>query len=185
MHYIYTDELVCIWDRRVCAGFSSQSSSSPIKITPTLGTQIKTELQTLAKILVLPAMLKAMDSIVKRPVAETLQRDLNSMWHFNNSGITLPSSSMLTPDIVLLLDGGREIFASSAILRARSVYFEDFLSEEAWTKERITDSKLNVDLRHMSMGVMVFVMKWLCCGQTEGLFGSLGEHLYTTMASDV
>ncbi|KAJ3862317.1 hypothetical protein EV359DRAFT_45418 [Lentinula novae-zelandiae] len=177
LHYIYTDELICIWDRRVSTGIPSLSSLEALEVTPTLATQVKSELQSLARTLVLPEMLKAMESVVKRPVTETLRTDLATVWNLNNSSSpspTLHTSSALAPDIVIQLAEGRELFAHSTILRTRSVYFDDFLSGEDWTKKRRGHGGvLKVDLRHVKSNVMEYVMKWLCCGQTEGLFGSL------------
>ncbi|KAJ3814922.1 hypothetical protein F5876DRAFT_31863 [Lentinula aff. lateritia] len=177
LHYIYTDELICIWDRRVSTGIPSLSSLEALEVTPTLATQVKSELQNLAKTLVLPEMLKAMESVVKRPVTETLRTDLATVWNLDNSSSPLPTlhtSSALAPDIFIQLAEGHELFAHSTILRTRSVYFDDFLSGEDWTKKRRGHGGvLKVDLRHVKSNVMEYVMKWLCCGQTEGLFGSL------------
>ncbi|KAJ3888511.1 hypothetical protein GG344DRAFT_53490 [Lentinula edodes] len=174
LHYIYTDELICIWDRRVSTGIPSLLS---LEVTPMLATQVKSELQDLARTLVLPELLKAMESVVKRPVTETLRTDLATVWNLDNSSSPLPTlhtSSALAPDIVIQLAEGCELFAHSTILRTRSVYFEDFLSEEDWTKKRRGyGGVLKVDLRHVKSNVMEYVMIWLCCGQTEGLFGSL------------
>ncbi|KAJ4497730.1 hypothetical protein C8R41DRAFT_917118 [Lentinula lateritia] len=177
LHYIYTDELICIWDRRVSTGIPSLSSLEALEVTPTLATQVKSELQNLARTLVLPEMLKAMESVVKRPVTETLRTDLATVWNLNNSSSpspTLHTSSALAPDIIIQLAEGRELFAHSTILRTRSVYFDDFLSGEDWSKKRRGHGGvLKVDLRHLKSNAMEYVMKWLCCGQTEGLFGSL------------
>ncbi|KAJ4479374.1 hypothetical protein J3R30DRAFT_3702623 [Lentinula aciculospora] len=177
MHYVYTDGLICIWDRRVSTGVPSTSSMEALRVTPALAMQIKSELQALAEMLVLPEMQKAMESVVKRPVTETLQANLAAAWTLYNS--SSPSSSFLPssgldPNIVLQLAEGREYLAHSTILRARSVYFEDFLSEDDWTRNRKANGELlRIDLRHMKSDVMEYVMKWLCCGQTKGLFGSL------------
>ncbi|KAE9388066.1 hypothetical protein BT96DRAFT_797729, partial [Gymnopus androsaceus JB14] len=114
-----------------------------------------------------------MESVTKRPVKETLRKDLTVVWNSNNLAST---HSSFTPDVVLRLAEGRQVHAHSTILRAWSVYFDDFLSEEEWTKLRRSHKKvLKVNLQHMQFGVMEYVMKWLCCSQTEGLFGSLGE----------
>ncbi|KIK67885.1 hypothetical protein GYMLUDRAFT_36681 [Collybiopsis luxurians FD-317 M1] len=176
MHYIYTDELIGIWDRRVSSRSSSSASSAALQVTPTLGLQIKSELQTLANTLALPQMLKALESVVKRPIVETLRRDLSTLWNFDNldPSPVASRSSTFVPDVVLQLAEGHEIFTYSTILRARSAYFEDFLGEDAWTRERRGDGRLlKVDLQHLKPRVMAYVLQWLCCGQSEGLFGSL------------
>ncbi|KAJ3722464.1 hypothetical protein C8R42DRAFT_641833 [Lentinula raphanica] len=178
MHYIYTDELVCIWDRRVCTAVPSTSFSNDPKVTPVLAAQIKSELRALANILVLPEMQKAIESVAKRPVNETMRASLTAFWNSHNSGMSPPTahaSSSLAPDVVLLLAEGHEVFAHSSILRSRSAYFEDFLGNEEWTRKRKgpNGKVVEINLQHMKLGVMEYVMKWLCCGQTKGLFGSL------------
>ncbi|KAE9393746.1 hypothetical protein BT96DRAFT_999186 [Gymnopus androsaceus JB14] len=154
MHYLYTDQLICIGDRRVSTGAASQtsSSSSSVTVMPALGAQIKSELQILAKTLVLPEVFKAMESVTKRPVKETLCKDLTAVWNSNNLAST---HSSFTPDVALQLAEGRKVRAYSTILRAWSVYFDDFLSEEEWTKLRRGHEKvLKVNLQHMRFGVM-------------------------------
>ncbi|KAJ3760008.1 hypothetical protein EV360DRAFT_40745 [Lentinula raphanica] len=178
MHYIYTDELVCIWDRRVCTAVPSTSFSNDPKVTPVLTAQIKSELRALANILVLPEMQKAIESVAKRPVNETMRASLTAFWNSHNTGVSPPTvhaSSSLAPDVVLLLAEGHEVFAHSSILRSRCAYFEDFLGNEEWTRKRKgpNGKVVEINLQHMKLGVVEYVMKWLCCGQTKGLFGSL------------
>ncbi|KAJ3980465.1 hypothetical protein F5890DRAFT_1541415 [Lentinula detonsa] len=177
VHYIYTDVLICIWDRRVSTGVPPIPSLEAPKVTPALGMQVRSELQTLAKVFVLPEMQKAMESVVKRPVVGTLRTNLVATWNLTNASSPSPSlqaSSLLAPDVVLRLAEGHEFYAHSTILRARSAYFEDFLGEEEWTRKRKGNGGLlAINMQHLKSGVMDYVMRWLCCGQTEGLFGSL------------
>ncbi|KAF5390605.1 hypothetical protein D9757_002585 [Collybiopsis confluens] len=182
MHYIYTDELLCIWDRRISSNPTSFASFSEMKVTPALGLQIKSELQSLARTLSLPQILKVSESVVKRPVPETLRGDLNAIWTLSNSR---SSSAFLAPDVVLQLAEGQEVFCYSVILRARSAYFEDFLGDADWTMKRKGDEKmLKVDLRHLNPRIMAYVLDWLCCGKSEGLFGSLSAYICLLIPSD-
>ncbi|KAL0072316.1 hypothetical protein AAF712_000078 [Marasmius tenuissimus] len=186
LEYLYTDNLVSTWDRRV----SSVGLGSPRKrvgdkdeenmvaiehelnLSPAAGSQIKLELQALGRLLELPEMLQAMESVVKRPVVPTLKRDLASIHREAQDGRT---NEITRPDIVLALSESNEVFLHSTILRARSEFFDAFLGEELWTRNRWGIEKcLRVDLKHVRWGVMEYVLKWLCCGETENLFGSLG-----------
>ncbi|KAK1230240.1 hypothetical protein PQX77_006668 [Marasmius sp. AFHP31] len=186
LEYLYTDNLVSTWDRRVSSvglGLSSRRVGDKdekymiaivheLNLSPTVGSQIKLELQALGRLLELPEMLQAMESVVKRQVVPTLKRDLASVYREAQDGKT---NEITRPDVVLALSESKEVFLHSTILRARSEFFDAFLGEDLWTRNRWGgDRRLSVDLKHVRWGVMEYVLKWLCCGETENLFGTLG-----------
>ncbi|KAK7014794.1 hypothetical protein VNI00_019254 [Paramarasmius palmivorus] len=183
LEYFYTDELVCVWDRRVSfAGLASNTHQQEAKslhaavqelnLIPSLGIQIKSELQVLGRLLDLPEMLRGMESVIKRPITPTLKRDMSAVYHAAQS----PSLSypVLNADIILLLAEGKQVSVHSTVLRARSELFEAFLGAEIWTTNRWNaDGQLLVDMKHMRWGVVEYVLRWLCCGESVDLFGPL------------
>ncbi|EEB98602.1 hypothetical protein MPER_01862, partial [Moniliophthora perniciosa FA553] len=115
-------------------------------------------------------MLRGMESVVKRPLKPTLKKDMANAYQAAQD--SYPAA--VEPDVVLLLAEGKEVKMHSVVLRARSELFEAFLGEEMWTKNRWdADSQLRVDMKHMRWGVVEYVLRWMCCGENESLFGSL------------
>ncbi|ESK92025.1 btb domain and ankyrin repeat protein [Moniliophthora roreri MCA 2997] len=185
LEYLYTDELVCVWDRRISfAGFTPnipkgtkaeetkalRTIVQELNLAPALENQIKSELQILGRMLDLPEMLRGMESVVKRPLTPTLKKDMANAYQTAQN----PCPAAVKPDVVLLLAESKEVQIHSTVLRARSELFEAFLGEEMWTKNRWNaDSQLRVDLKHMRWGVVEYVLRWMCCGEDEDLFGSL------------
>ncbi|THU96002.1 hypothetical protein K435DRAFT_778780 [Dendrothele bispora CBS 962.96] len=187
LEYLYTDELVAVWDRRVAKVLDNchGTTMKGLKLSSMLAPQIKSELQTLGRLLDLQEMLRGMESTVKKPIASTLRKDLDLLFwsEKHNKELTtelphtrLDSPVAIKPDVVLMLSEGKQIYTYSAVLRARSVYFDDFLGDKEWTKHRRDgngDGLLKVDLKHVRWSVMEFVVTWMCCGLEEGVFGSL------------
>ncbi|KAG7098474.1 hypothetical protein E1B28_000418 [Marasmius oreades] len=179
LEYLYTDNLICTWDPRISsAGFviTQKGGKVPsgilteLNVNPSLGLQIKAELQVLSQLLELPEMSRAMESVVKRWVVPTLKRDLARVYREAQNG---PIQDITKPDVAFLL-ADKEVFLHSTVLRARSELFDTFLGESMWTKDRWgTDRCLKVDLKHVRCAVMDYVLSWMCCGETENLFGSL------------
>ncbi|KAF9264186.1 hypothetical protein L218DRAFT_926482 [Marasmius fiardii PR-910] len=181
LEYLYTDNLISAWDPRISpVGFTAaqKGDKTPgilpeLNVNPALGLQIKAELQVLGRLLDLPEMSRAMESVVKRPVVPTLKRDMANIYHEAQNGL-LVNAGTIKPDVVFLLADHKEVFLHSTLLRARSEFFDAFLGESLWTKDRWgTDRCLKVDLRHVRWVVMEFVLRWMCCGETENLFGPL------------
>ncbi|KAL0581915.1 hypothetical protein V5O48_000145 [Marasmius crinis-equi] len=188
LEYLYTDNLVCTWDRRISStGFDLTGRKSrdslddekvlvgireALNLNIALGMQVKAELQVLGRLLDLSEMLRAMESVVKRLVVPTLKRDLT---HVYREAQNASVNQVVRPDLVFLLAENKEVHLHSIILRARSEYFEAFLGEDLWTKDRWGEDRcLRVDLKHVRWAVVEYVLKWMCCGEVENLFGSLG-----------
>ncbi|KAF8594148.1 hypothetical protein BDV93DRAFT_565726 [Ceratobasidium sp. AG-I] len=141
LNYLYSDTICAIWDRRVSIPLSA--SLSLIHAKPM---SIRNDLQRLARVLDLPALQHAVETIGKRPLSP--------------------------PDICLAL-ADRNVFCHSVILRARSPFFSSFFDEPEWTRLR-WDGVMRVELGHLEWRVMEFVFRWMCEGVGEGLFDDIG-----------
>ncbi|KAF9497896.1 hypothetical protein BDN71DRAFT_1444358 [Pleurotus eryngii] len=169
--YIYSDQLVPVWDSRL--GSTLRSSSGHVPCPPA---RIKADLQGLAKLLELPHLAAALESPAKRDPAPSLRSDLTAL---HEDAQTFPSvrsgkwsrnSSPLAPDVAMLLRD-RSVWCHSAILRARSPFFASMFGEEDWTARRWSgDGVIEVDLKHLTWRAMRFVVRYLCCGADEEMF---------------
>ncbi|KDQ61981.1 hypothetical protein JAAARDRAFT_528626 [Jaapia argillacea MUCL 33604] len=171
--YLYSDELLAVWDRRV--GLAVQHQLDSIKVNPG---QIKVELQALARVLDLPALVSALEAPAKRIPIPTITRDFGRLFYDSQDGRGSGKGketmrSPVSPDVVIELQD-KEVFCHSAILRARSSLFAAFFDDEDWTVNRWTvDGIVVVNLRHLKWRVMEFVMRFLCCGGDVDLFDDL------------
>ncbi|KAF7431199.1 hypothetical protein PC9H_006920 [Pleurotus ostreatus] len=174
--YIYSDQLVPIWDSRLAS--TLRSSSGHVPCPPT---RIKADLQGLAKLLELPHLSVALESPAKRDPAPSLCNDLTALhedaqaFPSVRSGKWSRRSSPLAPDVVLLL-GDRSVWCHSAIMRARSPFFASMFGEEDWTARRWSgDGVIEVNLRHLTWRAMQFVVRYLCCGADEEMFAVMAS----------
>ena len=166
LHYVYTDELVPVWNPRVTALVRERH---PDMRKLQIGS-VKVELQVLANTFGLGALSQRLASHSKHSAGSTLVKDLSVL------------SPLVTPtppdcDIVLELQD-REVRCHSAVLRARCPFFETFYSSADWTSERTSvKDPLRFDLEHLSWSVMEPVMRFLYHDSTaEELFGHLGTY---------
>lgn len=175
LQYIYSDELLAVWDRRISTAAESQLNT--INANPT---SVKTELQALANLLDLPALSHALEPPVKREPARTMAQDMTKLFNavqptVSASAQSEVSSSPLRPDVVLLL-ADREVYCHSVVLRARSPLFASFFDLEDWTAKRWdADGMVRVNMKHMKWHVVRFVMRFMCCGEDAEMFYVLGK----------
>ena len=138
--------------------------------------QIKAELQALATMLELPSLRAALEPPVKREPVPTMKQAMERLFENAQSQERSQALTPLSPDVVLEL-ADEQIFAHSAILRARSPLFASFFGLEDWTRKRWnSDGVVRVDLKHLKWDVMRFVMAFLCFGADREMFNVLGEY---------
>lgn len=173
--YLYSDELLAIWDRRISTAAQVQLHEQHVNPAA-----VKTELQALARILDLPLLKIAMESPAKRTPAASLATDLTRLFT-NAQGIR--RADPLAANVVLRLSD-RDVMCHSTILRARSPFFAAFFNDNDWTVRRWDgDGTLSVDMRHLSWRVMEFVLRYMCCGVETGLFETLGARCVVNLYS--
>ena len=181
--YIYSDELLAIWDRRVGGAEVVEKNLVKLEIGPA---RVKQELQALAAVLHLPSLSSALEPPVKRAPSPSMRSDMGKVFESvqpkdgEAQGVLesklLPLSSPLVPDVVLeLVD--KDVYCHSVILRARSPFFSSFFGLEDWTVKRWNaDGMIRVDMRHLNWHVMQFVLRFMCCGDGIEMFHALGTH---------
>jgi hypothetical protein len=180
LDYVYSDDLLAIWDNRVSTALSEQLRK--LRIQPA---QIKLELRSFAILLELPYLAHALESPVKRTPAPFMVSAMEHLFEtaqgFDN--IT-PESALLAPDVILQL-ADKNIQCHSIILRARSAFFADFFDGEDWTTNRWdTNGMIVIDMKHLTWRVMDYVLRFMCCGADAEMFDTIGilsfGHIYFT-----
>ncbi|KAA1470069.1 hypothetical protein DENSPDRAFT_797206 [Dentipellis sp. KUC8613] len=162
MHYLYSDQLLAIWDPRVSRC-----------LAPALGTlqpaQVTRELQALARVLGLEEAGEALRAATKRTPEPTLARDVGALFH------DPAPLRAVKPDVVLKLRDS-DVHTHSVVLRARTVFFAAFFDDEDWTRERWTaEGTVEVDLRHLEWRAMEYVLRFMCCGEEGEMFETLSS----------
>ncbi|PPR01555.1 hypothetical protein CVT24_005881 [Panaeolus cyanescens] len=171
LRYLYSDELIAVWDRRIG---SAPMVDTQLAIHGIGSNRIKEELQHLASMFELPALTYALEPPVKREPAPTMTEDLH--WLFNGAQSSqsrkgLPAA--LQPDVIIQLKD-KDVYTHSVVLRARSPLLADFFQLEDWTIKRWTaHNTVSLDLRHLKWHPMQFVIEFLCCGGDEDMFYKL------------
>ncbi|TDL26497.1 hypothetical protein BD410DRAFT_522344 [Rickenella mellea] len=176
--FLYSDELLAVWDRRL--GLAVEPHLKSLNINPA---QIKRELQALGKLLSLPHLSKAVGSAVKYVPTPSVAEDLQALFdsaqqnHDLRSSVTSLSSYPLIlaapPDTILELSD-RRVCCHSPILRSRSPFFASFFDDEDWTIKRWNNHHtITVNLKHLDWRVMSFVLRYVYGGQGEDMFETL------------
>ena len=176
LQYLYSDDLPAIWDRRVHTVIEKRLAVAGIGHT-----QVKVDLKALAGLLELPLLAYALEWPSKRVPEQILRRDLgrvfdeaNLNWERVNETNVDEAHDPLAPDVVLEL-ADRDVRCHSLLLRARSELFESFFEEREWTEKRWSDGGVvRIDLKHLGWNVMEYVLRYMLCGEEEGLFEKLG-----------
>ena len=180
LQYLYSDDLPAIWDRRVHTIIEKQLAVAGISHT-----QVKVDLKALAGLLELPLLAYALEWPSKRVPEPSLRRDLGRVFYEANSNLGRLSETVnksevdedgdpLAPDVVLEL-ADRDVRCHSLLLRARSELFESFFEEREWTEKRWSGGGLiRIDLKHLGWNVMEYVLRYILCGEEDGLFEKLG-----------
>ncbi|TFK37476.1 hypothetical protein BDQ12DRAFT_685375 [Crucibulum laeve] len=169
LQYLYTDELLAIWDRRVSTTLQKQFYELKVNAA-----QVKADLQAFARTLDLPKVSYALEPPVKRIPLSSMVKDMEQLFQgvqkFKAGALT---SSPLTPDVILEL-ADKEVLSHSAILRSRSEFFKNFFDEEVWTVKRWdSHGMIRVDMKHLRWHVMEFVLRFICCGSDKEMFETL------------
>lgn len=160
LHYLYTDELLAVGDPRLAR--LTMDAFAHGRLQPAHAVR---ELQTLSRVLHLDALAGALRGVVRRAPSPLLNAHFRAIFD-------APLSVSL-PDVVLRL-ADREVWSHSFVLRARSPFFESFLADEEWTRDRWdSDGNLRVDLCHLEWRSMQYVLWFMCCGEEE-MFERLG-----------
>ncbi|KAG9308137.1 hypothetical protein JVU11DRAFT_12491 [Chiua virens] len=170
LHYVYADEVLAIWDRRIESFFETQFSRLGVSAT-----QVKADLTILADLLQLPHLTSALQSVGKRDAKLSAGSDFQ--WLFDQaqlSGLSRRNvcQDPIAPNVALHL-ADKTVYTHSTVLRARSDFFSAFFSDQDWTVERRDDAGVvDVDLRHHKWQVMQFVLRFVCFGD-EAMFEML------------
>jgi hypothetical protein len=182
LEYLYTDNIVAVWDRRIALAIADRYHSLALELQ-----RVRQELRVLAapEFLNLPALAAAVAVWGKLAPAPTLVMDTTRLFASSQLCIDGPEpdglQSSLRPDVVLLLAGGKRVAAHSVILRARSPFFAGLLDDEEWTAHRRgTDGKgpLEVHLEHLEWKYLSYVFDYLCMGKELEFFDHLGACKY-------
>jgi hypothetical protein len=137
LDYLYTDNVVAVWDRRIALAISDRYNSLALDLQ-----RVRQELRVLAtpECLNLPELAAAVEIWGRRAPAPTLVSDMARLFASAQVHIDVPkpgsSQSSLRPDVILLLASGKRVAAHSVILRARSPFFAGLFDDEEWTAHR-------------------------------------------------
>ncbi|KAJ7074108.1 hypothetical protein C8F01DRAFT_1075722 [Mycena amicta] len=166
VQYLYSDDLLAIWDRRIVSALQIELTAQ--KVRPA---QVKLELQQLARMLQLPLLDQALEAQAKRVPMPSLNRDLQAL--FCAAQNLSNHKSPIAPDVVLQL-ADRDVHCHSVILRARSPLFTSFFDEADWTEKRWdANGVIKIDLKHLRWNVMEYVMQYMLCGGEAEMFDTL------------
>ncbi|KAG9310582.1 hypothetical protein JVU11DRAFT_9139 [Chiua virens] len=125
LHYVYTDDVLAVWDHRVESFFEAHFSSLGISTT-----QVKADLTILARLLHLPHLTSALQSVGKRDVKLSAGSDFR--WLFDQAQLSGSlrrnvGQDPIAPDVALHL-ADKTVYTHSTVLRARSAFFSAFFS---------------------------------------------------------
>lgn len=172
LHYLYSDEVLAVWDLRIGSHFEPHFPSLGLSAV-----QVKADLDALARLLSLPHLTAALQSVGKRaakPSAGDCFRWLFDQAQLSSSSRRDVSQDPLAPDVALHL-ADMTIYMHSAVLYARSAFFAALFSDPDWTVDRRDAAGVvDVDMRHHKWQVMQFVLPFICFGE-EKMFETLGE----------
>lgn len=172
--YLYTDNVLSPWDRRV--GCAIEAQLIRLNIKPT---EVNTDLRHLARILDLHLLAEVLAAPVKRMPSASMTRDMVRLFQRRQDNPTCnrEKGSMGNPlayDVVLQL-ADRDVYTHATVLRARSSFFAAFFNDNDWTARRWSeDGTITVNLKHMKWRVMDFVLRFMCCGEDIEMFDCLG-----------
>ncbi|KAJ9110693.1 hypothetical protein QFC19_001522 [Naganishia cerealis] len=165
LQYVYSDELVAIWDGRIQsrlqAGFGNMSYVE--------ATTIKQELVELAESMQLDHLRAPLASTGKVAIPPTL----SSVWgSFFNSSQTLGTEAYRQCDAVLKL-ADRKVYVSSLILRARCPTFDAMFEDAEFFEHRRNEDghgHIVIDLSNLKWRSLKLVLRWLHDGNDGEIF---------------
>ncbi|TFK66171.1 hypothetical protein BDN72DRAFT_772416 [Pluteus cervinus] len=165
VHYLYSDNLIAIWDRRVAVGAARELAS--VKAKPD---QISSEVMALARALGLSSLTEVLEAPTKRASPPIAEKNLTSLFNLHQTCTLQDRQLLLAPDVILEL-ADKNVYCHSTILRARSELFGAFFDDEVWTTKRWDERGIGVvKLKHMKSHVVEFALKFMCCGAEGELF---------------
>jgi hypothetical protein len=171
LRYVYSDELLAVWDRRIGTAVAAQAAGVGADLA-----QVRAELQALARLLDLAALAEALQAPVKRAPAPTMAAHMRGM--FETAQGTPSRASPVAPDVVLEF-ADRDVCVHAVLLRARSPLFASFFGLEEWTRKRWdAEGVIRVDMKHLQAHAMEFVVRFMCCGADEEMFEYLGMGIF-------
>ncbi|KAH7891012.1 hypothetical protein F5I97DRAFT_1964416 [Phlebopus sp. FC_14] len=170
LHYLYSDGILAIWDRQIGVAFEGYFVSLGIQVA-----RIKTELVALARILELPHLALALQSLAKRTPKPSLCDDFRHLFEQAQLSGSLRKNTYadpLAPDVAIQLTD-EIVYAHSVVLRARCPFFSAFFDDAEWTTRRKDASGvIDIYIKHFNWQVMQFVFRYICFGE-ENLFETL------------
>ncbi|KAL1759711.1 hypothetical protein FB107DRAFT_204512 [Schizophyllum commune] len=174
LRYLYTDDLLAVWDPRIATGLG-RSIATGLGRMDGLGLDlgvVKPQLRALAQLLGLPELARAMESPAKRVPEASLASDLRALYApADGLRSSKETSAFPRPDVVLQFKD-RDVACHSAVLRCRTDYFAAFFDEAVWTERRRDGEGVVVlNMRPFRWEVMQYVLKYVYCGEHE-LFGA-------------
>jgi hypothetical protein len=171
LRYVYSDELLAVWDRRIGTAVAAQAAGVGADLA-----QVRAELQALARLLDLAALAEALQAPVKRAPPPTMAAHMRGL--FETAQGTPSRASPVAPDVVLEF-ADREVCVHAVLLRARSPLFASFFGLEEWTRKRWNaEGVIRVDMKHLQAHAMEFVVRFMCCGADEEMFEYLGMAIF-------
>ncbi|KAI0339735.1 hypothetical protein BDW22DRAFT_1486805 [Trametopsis cervina] len=161
--YLYTDELLSIWDWRVAETLKTYMNPLGINVS-----RLKMELQACAHAFQLPILASTLEAAFKRDVPTSLVSHILPLCSERHGASLLrDAGDPLATDVVLLLQG-REVPCHSAVLRARSPLFQSLFDNDVWTVNRwAADGTIKLDFRHMKWDAFKFVIRYFYGGDKE------------------
>lgn len=168
LNYLYVDELVAVWDRRIFTALSLQFGFHKVK--PAI---VKVELGMLASMLELKEVTVSLQAASKRDVRKTLVQDMSRMSK-EVAGPLYSATTDLYPDVVLEFKD-HTVLCFSVVLCARSVLFRYLFGDKDWTQQRYKHGKIQINMKHLRWHVMQYVVRFLCGGEDQEMFSKLGE----------
>ncbi|KAJ9118635.1 hypothetical protein QFC22_003855 [Naganishia vaughanmartiniae] len=165
LQYVYSDELVAIWDGRIQsrlqAGFGNMSYVE--------ATTVKRELIELAESMQLDHLRGPLASTGKVTIPPTL----SSTWgSFFISSQTIGTAAHRQCDAVLKL-ADRKVYVSSLLLRARCPTFDAMFEDAEFTEHRRNEDghgHIVIDLSNLKWRSLKLVLRWLHDGNDAEIF---------------
>lgn len=165
LQYIYSDELVAIWDGRIQsrlqAGFGNMSYVE--------ANTVKRELVELAEAFRLDHLRGPLASTGKLAIPPTLASTWASFFAASQS---TGSDAHRQCDAVLRL-ADKKVYVSSLLLRARCPTFDAMFEDAEFTEHRRNEDgngHIVIDLSNLKWGSLRLVLRWLHDGDDENIF---------------
>ena len=172
LHYLYADEVLAVWDRRMGSLFEAEFSRLSLSAA-----RVKADLVTLVRLLHLPHLASALQFVGKRVAKSTAGDDYQRLFNqaqLGGSSRRHVPQDPLAPDVALYF-AEKTSYTHSVVLRARSAFFAALFGNPDWTVDRRDNAGVvDVDLGYYKWQVMRFVLPFVCFGE-ETMFEALGE----------